>query len=154
MTVSVTEKKDTGLARRLEIILTVCSLGLLLGIYWNFRDLNQNIRYFSDLVLIRMPNQIQCNSNGTHNSSLKWDFLKYWKEPGPQLSLKSSGKWQASNLPQVIGQEDNFRSAIRKKFLSVRVVKNWKMLPKDAVDATSLEVFRAMLDGSWELEDL
>ena len=35
---------------------------------------------------------------------------------------------------------------IRKKFFTQRVVKHWNRLPKEVVDAPSLEAFRAMLD--------
>ncbi|KFZ63086.1 hypothetical protein N321_11526, partial [Antrostomus carolinensis] len=35
---------------------------------------------------------------------------------------------------------------IRKKFFTVRVVRHWHRLPKEAVDAHSLEMFKARLD--------
>jgi len=44
-------------------------------------------------------------------------------------------------------KEGRFRLDIRNKFFTIRVVKHWKRLPREAVDAPSLEVFKARLDG-------
>ncbi|KFQ26579.1 hypothetical protein N332_05800, partial [Mesitornis unicolor] len=43
-------------------------------------------------------------------------------------------------------KEGKFRLEIRKKFFTVRVVRHWHRLPREAVDAPSLEVFKARLD--------
>ncbi|KFW82855.1 hypothetical protein N305_06182, partial [Manacus vitellinus] len=45
-------------------------------------------------------------------------------------------------------KEGRFLSGIRKKFFPVRVVRHWHRLPGEAVDAPSLEVFKARLDGA------
>jgi len=49
-------------------------------------------------------------------------------------------------------KEMRFRLDIRKKFFTVRVVKTWHRLPREVVDAPSLETFSAGLDGA--LSDL
>ncbi|KFV41602.1 hypothetical protein N341_10464, partial [Tyto alba] len=43
-------------------------------------------------------------------------------------------------------EEGRFRLDIRKKFFTVRVMRHWHRLPREAVAAPSLEGFKARLD--------
>ena len=45
-------------------------------------------------------------------------------------------------------EEGRFRLDMRKKFFTVMVVRHWNRLPNEAVDAPSLEAFKARLDGA------
>jgi len=45
-------------------------------------------------------------------------------------------------------KEGLFRLGIRKKFFTMSMVRCWNRLPREAVDAPSLEVFKARLDGA------
>ncbi|KFO55744.1 hypothetical protein N302_01111, partial [Corvus brachyrhynchos] len=45
-------------------------------------------------------------------------------------------------------KESRSKLDIRKKFFTVRVVRHWHRLPREAVDAPSLEVFKTRLDGA------
>jgi len=44
--------------------------------------------------------------------------------------------------------ESRFRLDIRKKFFTIMVVKPWHRLPRQLVEAPSLETFQARLDGA------
>ncbi|KFP22158.1 hypothetical protein Z169_11620, partial [Egretta garzetta] len=45
-------------------------------------------------------------------------------------------------------KEGRFRLDIRKKFFTMKVVKHWNRLPREVMEAPSLEAFKARLDGA------
>ncbi|KFQ58841.1 hypothetical protein N334_03123, partial [Pelecanus crispus] len=45
-------------------------------------------------------------------------------------------------------EEGRFRLDLRKEFFTMRVVKHWHRLPREAVAAPSLETFQVRLDGA------
>jgi len=64
---------------------------------------------------------------------------------GEKLSFECSDKTRGNGLKQ---KEGGFSLHIKKKSFAMRVVKHWHRVPRKAVDAPSLAVFKARLDGA------
>jgi len=70
----------------------------------------------------------------------------YLKGPtGERLFIRCSDKTRGNDFKL---KEGRFRLDRRKKFFIMRVLRQWPRLPRHAVDALSLAVFKARLDGT------
>jgi len=80
-----------------------------------------------------------------------FQYLKgAYKNNGERIVTKACGDRTRGNGFTL--REGRFRLDIRKKFFMMRVLKHWHRLPREVVDAPSLETFKVRLDGA--LSDL
>ena len=76
-----------------------------------------------------------------------FQYLKgAYKQEGSQLFTRvDNSRTRGSGFKL---KEGRFRLDIKGKFFTLRVVRCWNRLPREIVDALSLEMFKAKLDGA------
>ena len=69
-----------------------------------------------------------------------------YRKAGEGLSTRACSETTRGNGFTL--KEGRFELVTRKKLFTVRVVRHWNRLPREVVDAPSLEVFKARLEGA------
>ncbi|KFO82709.1 hypothetical protein N303_02680, partial [Cuculus canorus] len=76
-----------------------------------------------------------------------FQYLKEdYRKAGEGLFIKACGDRTRGNGYKL--ERGRFRLDIKKNFFTMRAMRHWQRLPREAVAAPSLEVFRARLDGA------
>ncbi|KAK4809042.1 hypothetical protein QYF61_027879 [Mycteria americana] len=77
---------------------------------------------------------------------LQGDLIAAFQKDGDRLLSKACCDRTRSNGFKL--REGRFRLDLRKKFFTMRVVRHWNRLPREVVEAPSLETFKVRLDGA------
>ncbi|PKU42076.1 hypothetical protein llap_7615 [Limosa lapponica baueri] len=77
---------------------------------------------------------------------LQGDLIVAYRRDGEGLFFRKCSDRMRGNSFKL--KEGGFRLDIGKKFFTVRVVRHWNKLPREVVDAPSLEGFKTRLDGA------
>ena len=74
-----------------------------------------------------------------------FQYLKgSYKDAGEELFVRDCSDRTRGNVSKL--KQGKFRLDIRRKYFTVRVMTHWNGMPKEAVNAPSLAVFKARLD--------
>ena len=71
-------------------------------------------------------------------------FKGAYKQEGERLFLRGDNDKTSGNGLKL--RQERFGLDIRREFFTQRMVTHWNMLPKEVVDAPSLEAFKTRLD--------